>query len=1292
MAKKYKVIGQKNLAQRIPNSNIFESNTSTSLFDMGTFKLTTNLMPASIIGYESRLVTKRTLVSLEDLRITSLEHAKNVSDISSKLTLNKDKTNLNSYAYFGSLKELLRVSINNIITNWPGSLYIDPSFSDPTQAFTTVINYSYNQVTNQASFDINVSLINNKFGINFNTSITDVATSNLVTNFNEYEITYKSKKYPITSFSGTSSATPSKISVTVTGDIFVDRTLPSTAILTRTFHINPNEGQFSVFYAKLSDLERYLLNQQSQTPYEAIFRFPGEDEDGNIEFFDIPAAWPVSDGYNVDMQGPRFDIYSNSLMGLGQSYDEFKTNLIIRQLIPNSYLQLDYTSSKKGEKLLALYGRQFDEIKAFIDGLAHINTVNYGKIDNAPDAVVYNLAKTLGWDVFPFVEEEDLLNSIFGTATTTSDSKSFTPTEINIELWRRIIINTGWLLRSKGTRQAIEAIFSMIGAPDSLIELNEHIYLADKVVKIGNTTRNTLQFDSFESDYVNQSISYAYPQNTAGVAFESTFENEFVNSFQSQGFSLKRVVDNKKSWANEDNVTRVAIELETAYPQGEQQTVINSKQMSMTLNVAKALNYSGYEMAINTPEFSGLTFMQFLAELNNHIPATSRKTIINQYVTLSSLYQSYLLAYPAIALTQPQLIHIIKKIDGAWARLLYQMLPATTILNERGVTIANTVFTPQKFAYKRGVDAGSNHATKQPERIEDFIYVASIETGVDEEIKTEINPIVIVAEVFNSGNGNINQGGGLSILTDRIRMTSHVKGINKNYSNLKMESVNGASAFSSDMSLQNNDSPYSTVYRLDQNSSKKIDLLYLSNQGYNDIAQNTESIFGYLIYEITQNAGAYQLINLNRSYIPSNSLDIDHRAATLSINNSLLNTDSQYIISPFYMVPVDAPSPTYVRTLPLDYNDNYALNKYPLEFSANLKFYDRSISYPNSIISTEKKITTDTDLSKLVISGKDFGFLTISNPDKPELRMRGITANPIIFYNQNVVFIKNGVTEIVLDYEPIGVVTATLNGTVLDNTQFLKSTNYTDLTNNVVYAITVVTTISDSLIISYNTANKPVFLNRDSLQVSSTGLTNTNTILLNGVSYVTMELSEVPVLSSVKVKLDTIIFAPIGLVPGSIKTIYFPYSQAIIPNSIISASYLKQLTNTNDYITVTTPLGFSINWVIANTLPDNANGEFRIEFASATSAGIAIVPDFTNILYSTPIPYVAQGASFNKIMNFTMIPELSSFEYLYFRVTSKKNVVAFGSGGTFSEKTIGNPYMLRIPGAIVSIGVSYNAE
>ena len=74
---------------------------------------------------------------------------------------------------------------------------------------------------------------------------------------------------------------------------------------------------------------------------------------------------------------------------------------------------------------------------------------------------------TLTW-MFPFVKEK------FGLS----------PVEAENELWRRLILNSAWLWKSKGTRKSIEFIFRFIGAPEGLITLNEYMYVTDGVVDV----------------------------------------------------------------------------------------------------------------------------------------------------------------------------------------------------------------------------------------------------------------------------------------------------------------------------------------------------------------------------------------------------------------------------------------------------------------------------------------------------------------------------------------------------------------------------------------------------------------------------------------------------------------------------------------------------------------------------------------------------------------------------------------------------------------------------------------
>jgi hypothetical protein len=74
------------------------------------------------------------------------------------------------------------------------------------------------------------------------------------------------------------------------------------------------------------------------------------------------------------INGQTFDKYLTDLQRISSILDEYKTNLISRFLVTGSIKEFD-TPDQRVEKVLQLYGREFDEVKKFIDALAHMNSV-----------------------------------------------------------------------------------------------------------------------------------------------------------------------------------------------------------------------------------------------------------------------------------------------------------------------------------------------------------------------------------------------------------------------------------------------------------------------------------------------------------------------------------------------------------------------------------------------------------------------------------------------------------------------------------------------------------------------------------------------------------------------------------------------------------------------------------------------------------------------------------------------------------------------------------------------------
>ena len=194
-------------------------------------------------------------------------------------------------------------------------------------------------------------------------------------------------------------------------------------------------------------------------------------------------------------------------------------------------------SESGGQKMtsaLKIYGREFDEVTKYIDGIAFANVVTYDKKNNTPDAIVKNLARVLGWQLTTSITEIDVLGNFLNLNPNYYDgySRGYSDAEVEVELWRRIVLNTPWLWKSKGTRKAIEFLFKFIGAPDGLVTFNEHLYVANEIVDIdlitemmqyfNNTSDITgLNFDSDGYPYVLPDTPEMYFQK-AGLWYRTT--------------------------------------------------------------------------------------------------------------------------------------------------------------------------------------------------------------------------------------------------------------------------------------------------------------------------------------------------------------------------------------------------------------------------------------------------------------------------------------------------------------------------------------------------------------------------------------------------------------------------------------------------------------------------------------------------------------------------------------------------------------------------------------------------
>lgn len=481
----------------VGNQLTADADGTNSTFTFGNFVTTVNYE-----GRTSRIFSTKKFsnfysletLKLDDKRVNTLLN-NNINTI-----INIDKTNLSNFAYFGSATEFVRVALEKIITNWPASLYLNPFRTEGINTIfgNTYSNYAFNLNTNESTFSVDTNFIINNFDINYKTNGTIINTfneendlRNLTVNYFDYVIYINDTEYPIIGFTGSSSELNDTLYFSVDGNPFDPTVVTSTTI---EYHIKPKSELEEEFFNSLNEYESYLLNRLSNPKYTSKYVYKVEVDDGSIVTANKTLTWPVSDGYNIDFNTAEYARFVSELLQITNGKDGIETNLMTRFLTSESISDFDTipkcdgseeeTAGQKMNKTLKIYGREFDEIKKYIDGISFANVVTYNKLSNTPDQLVKYLARVLGWELTSSLVENDLVNNYLklGSNTYPGYSRGLSPNEAEVELWRRLILNSAHIWKSKGTRNPIEFFFKMIGTPDGLIDFNEHVYVAKEPI------------------------------------------------------------------------------------------------------------------------------------------------------------------------------------------------------------------------------------------------------------------------------------------------------------------------------------------------------------------------------------------------------------------------------------------------------------------------------------------------------------------------------------------------------------------------------------------------------------------------------------------------------------------------------------------------------------------------------------------------------------------------------------------------------------------------------------------
>lgn len=313
------------------------------------------------------------------------------------------------------------------------------------------------------------------------------------------------------------------------------------------WHIRLKQQYIDEAFDTFDDFEKVLLDRDTKpSKYRAKFYTPKMTDKGVITH-ERSYTWPtLLGGWNLDLIGQTYESYIEGLLYIASYYDSCRSDNIWRSYTHESIKNFDWTTPKdtyvpeidgelidmeRIESILKVAGRQFDDIKRYIENIKFTVNVSYDSKNNMPDIALGKFLEMSGWEVKNVSPIQD--NSVFYEGEYPGKTVRFTPEETNNEFLKRMILNSRNILSKKGTRAGIEAMYSMFGIYDFRNE--EEIS--------GITAGFTIEeYDAFADHYIygdnfDKVLDANVEKNTYASQFERT-DNDFCGLMAAYKFDI----------------------------------------------------------------------------------------------------------------------------------------------------------------------------------------------------------------------------------------------------------------------------------------------------------------------------------------------------------------------------------------------------------------------------------------------------------------------------------------------------------------------------------------------------------------------------------------------------------------------------------------------------------------------------------------------------------------------------------------------------------------------------------
>lgn len=609
--------------QNISNGSIFERNwvttgsklnfgkDKTPYYNEGGFIFTTSNVPT----FQKKLKIYGTT------NVWKYEDVKDVSDDANKIVLQENSNDLRDFAYFGSCVTLVQTSIENIIKEFPASIFttniqLEIPSTDNTKGSIYLNEYIldnpfeidlYHKDVALSDYDNSMRYMycsNRKYTINGEEIVSYVIETDFDTDCPQYN--QWNWKYEHNGGDGTI------IKVTINGKYVLngykiedDIVFTCKDIVT----IRPIDDILVEYFNGLKGFERFLLNCNSKPLYSNYIITPIEGE-YTWEYSQKRYTWPVKDDYCIDINSANYAEFINKLYDTAQKMDELWTDNVYRNMTHEAIKNFDWTYQREyidGEEednveggemmqnILRFCGRVFDDVKAYADGIALMNKVTYDSYSNKPNSQLKNELEVQGWEAYSIIPNIDGVNNYYvdetflnnyvtkesGWITKSKKTYKWFPTanyemksvsNYDNDFMRRLIMSSAQIFRSKGTIESIRMVMGMFGFTDENdrdYSLKEDYYKVivnenkgDAIAELNNERRYTENYDE-DVPYWGlpvKDITFTSDNSTYALPFFDEDNNDKANFYYQSKGGWGRYHDDNIDLTNETTQSTSSIE------------------------------------------------------------------------------------------------------------------------------------------------------------------------------------------------------------------------------------------------------------------------------------------------------------------------------------------------------------------------------------------------------------------------------------------------------------------------------------------------------------------------------------------------------------------------------------------------------------------------------------------------------------------------------------------------------------------------------------------------------------